>query len=333
MTVQLLLASFSALVIVNSLFFGGVLLLRSGDLIKNRILAFLLFGIALRTGKSILMLLLPNVPDSIPAIGLVGMGAVGPLAWFYSRAIVDAEFHWRDQYFLHFILSVVMGISLIYANDDVVFWLYFTTALQMAIYLVLTFRRIKTPKTYDDGQQRWLRILLAGLTVIWAVYSSQLYLHGLEVYLASTVVASITLFVLLFHAFNEHKIFSRSRKSIRSTRNDELSRRMVTVMEKDKLFKDCELTIGKLALALKTKPYVVSAILSEYHGKTFPEFISQYRIAEAQMLLHSRKHQAYSIEAIAFDCGFNTPSAFYTYFKKITKLTPAEYRSRKLEVV
>jgi AraC-like DNA-binding protein len=98
-------------------------------------------------------------------------------------------------------------------------------------------------------------------------------------------------------------------------------------MERDKLYKQNDLSLVKLGAILNVKPYVISNVLNEYQGKTFPEFINAYRIKEAQKLLQSEKHSIYSIEAIAFDCGFNTPSAFYSYFKKITKLTPSQYRA------
>lgn len=332
MTAKFLLASFSAIIILNSIFFGFVLLINSKGLLKNRLLGFLLFGIALRTGKSIILLIFPHVPDSIPAIGLVGMGAIGPLVLLYTQNLMDEKWKWKHEFTFHFIFSLVMGVSLLFATDQVVFWLYLFTAVQMAVYLGATANQVKKLSAGMELETyQWLRLLLISVSLIWCVYSVQLFYQGLFIYLTGTVIASLALFALLFQALRSNRIFIKTKRFARSLRNEELSKQIVALMEKDKLYKDSDLTLGKLATVLKTKPYIISGVLNEYHGKSFPEFINYYRIQEAQKLLESRQHHIYSIESIAFDCGFNTPSAFYTYFKKITKLTPSEYRASKTD--
>ncbi len=325
MQAHFILASLSGIIILNSFFFGAILLVNSGGLVKNRLLAFLLFGIAMRTGKSIIMLLFPEIPDSIPAIGLIGMGAIGPFLYFYCRHLLDDRLQWRNTNFLHLIFSVATGVVLPFASNNVVFWLYFLTAVQMAVYIGLSIRlRIKANATHES--LKWLTFLLIAVTIIWGVYAMQLYFHQLTAYLTGTVAASLVLFALLFFALRPNKIFSRTRSIIRSDKHEALSKQIMALMENEKLYKDSDLTLAKLGMLLKEKPYVISMVLNTYHGKSFPEFVNYYRINEAQQLLKSEKHNAYSIEAIAFDCGFNTPSAFYTHFKKLTKVTPSEFK-------
>jgi YesN/AraC family two-component response regulator len=145
-----------------------------------------------------------------------------------------------------------------------------------------------------------------------------------------TVMASVALFALLFKALQSNRIFVRTKRITQTEEGKELAKKVLMVMEKDVLYKDSQLTLPKLARQLNVKPYVLSAALNEYHKKSFPELVNEFRIKEAQKLLLSDQYQVYSIEAIAYDCGFNTPSAFYTYFKRLTKVTPAEYRDREL---
>jgi AraC-like DNA-binding protein len=59
---------------------------------------------------------------------------------------------------------------------------------------------------------------------------------------------------------------------------------------------------------------------------TFTDFINQYRIEQACVLLQQDK----SIGDVCFDCGFNNVPYFNKVFKKITKKTPSEFIKSKL---
>jgi AraC-like DNA-binding protein len=58
-------------------------------------------------------------------------------------------------------------------------------------------------------------------------------------------------------------------------------------------------------------------------GKTFIEFLNEYRIAHACKLL---AESSLSITDICFDSGFNNFSHFNKYFKRVTGKSPSEYR-------
>ncbi|MEE6187614.1 HTH-type transcriptional activator RhaS [Mycovorax composti] len=55
---------------------------------------------------------------------------------------------------------------------------------------------------------------------------------------------------------------------------------------------------------------------------TFSEFVNQYRIQRACILLHQDK----SIAEVCFECGFNHVTYFNKLFKKIMNLTPSEFK-------
>lgn len=60
--------------------------------------------------------------------------------------------------------------------------------------------------------------------------------------------------------------------------------------------------------------------------KTFHDFLIEIRISHAQrMLIEDRLATA---EAICFECGFNNRSIFFGHFKKITGVTPFEYKRK-----
>lgn len=59
---------------------------------------------------------------------------------------------------------------------------------------------------------------------------------------------------------------------------------------------------------------------------TFTEYLNNYRISQACYLL---KNSNQSIGEIAINCGYNSLRTFHRNFRKITEMTPNEYR--KLE--
>jgi AraC-like DNA-binding protein len=61
-------------------------------------------------------------------------------------------------------------------------------------------------------------------------------------------------------------------------------------------------------------------------GITFTDFLNQYRIQRACLLLQQDK----SISEISFDCGYNNVAYFNKVFKTILKKTPSEFKKEKM---
>lgn len=62
-------------------------------------------------------------------------------------------------------------------------------------------------------------------------------------------------------------------------------------------------------------------------NKTFYDFLIEIRISHACRLLVEDKMPT---EVICFECGFNNVSNFYRHFKKVTEMTPLDYKRRYL---
>ncbi|MEM9675301.1 MAG: AraC family transcriptional regulator [Cyclobacteriaceae bacterium] len=62
-------------------------------------------------------------------------------------------------------------------------------------------------------------------------------------------------------------------------------------------------------------------------NKTYFDFLTEIRINHACRALVEDK---LATEVICFECGFNNVSNFYRHFKKVTKLTPKDYKKKYL---
>lgn len=82
-----------------------------------------------------------------------------------------------------------------------------------------------------------------------------------------------------------------------------------------------------LAAAIRTnEKYLVRAVYLFADGKTLGQFIDSLRMEYAGLLL--QRHPEYTIDAIAYECGTSSRSAFYRLFRKYYGCAPCEYREK-----
>ncbi len=100
-----------------------------------------------------------------------------------------------------------------------------------------------------------------------------------------------------------------------------------SLMERDALYRDSGLTLGRLSSLSGISRNHISQVLSMHRGTTFYDFINAYRVREAKRLL-SDPGCGLSILEIAFEAGFNSKTTFYAAFKKLEGVNPADFRER-----
>ncbi|PLW77195.1 helix-turn-helix transcriptional regulator [Cohaesibacter celericrescens] len=93
---------------------------------------------------------------------------------------------------------------------------------------------------------------------------------------------------------------------------------------------DPNLTIEKLARQLRIPRHYLTQILSEQLGKNFYLYINDYRIDHVKGLIAAPNSQHMTLLDMAYKSGFNSKSTFNSVFKKITGLTPSQYKIQRL---
>jgi len=96
------------------------------------------------------------------------------------------------------------------------------------------------------------------------------------------------------------------------------------VMHKHHHFLDNSLNIEKLAKEINAPSQYLSQAINQYRQINFYELIASYRIEYAKEILLNQPEK--NILTVAMDAGFNAKSTFNKTFKKITGLTPSEYK-------
>ena len=124
----------------------------------------------------------------------------------------------------------------------------------------------------------------------------------------------------------EKKRYDRS--SLTGVDTERVHRRLLELVESEKVYRDSELNLKGLADRVSLTPHQLSQYLNERMGSDFRAFINAYRVAEAKDLLTRDPDR--NILSICYDVGFGSKSAFNSVFKKETGQTPREFRDAVL---
>jgi AraC-like DNA-binding protein len=103
------------------------------------------------------------------------------------------------------------------------------------------------------------------------------------------------------------------------------------LMETSKIYVNSELTLNQLADRLSITPHNLSEVINTRLQQNFFDFINAYRLEEAKKDLTDPAKRHLKILSIAYDAGFNSKATFNTIFKKVTQMTPSEYREKFLK--
>jgi AraC-like DNA-binding protein len=100
---------------------------------------------------------------------------------------------------------------------------------------------------------------------------------------------------------------------------------LLDYMEAEKPYRQRNITIQDLATQVQIPKHHLSQVINDRLGKNFYDFINQYRVAEAQLLLVDPRYRHLTNLAVAEEAGFNSKATFNAVFKKQTGQTPSEY--------
>jgi len=98
------------------------------------------------------------------------------------------------------------------------------------------------------------------------------------------------------------------------------------VMQSQQAYLRSDLTLPRLAKAIDCSVNHLSQVINSGFGMSFFDYVNQFRIEHAKVLLSKLNGQSDAVLNIAFTVGFNSNSAFYAAFKKCVGQTPAQYR-------
>jgi AraC-like DNA-binding protein len=196
---------------------------------------------------------------------------------------------------------------------------------------------------------KWLKFLLIAAITSYALISLLYaidYALGLMPYgvlqITGYIIASIYIIVLGFFGLRQGNLFSSTSVNLDLEKAVEMEyvkkpvekkdevfiKKLLDYMKQGKPFLDPELTISKLADDLIVSPEYLSEILNGRLNRNFFDFVNSYRVEEFKSRITDASSDNFSIIGVAWECGFNSKATFNRVFKRVSGMTPGEYKQK-----
>ncbi|AJY74225.1 response regulator transcription factor [Paenibacillus beijingensis] len=86
-----------------------------------------------------------------------------------------------------------------------------------------------------------------------------------------------------------------------------------------------DISLEEVAEYVHLNPFYLSKILKQQIGETFIDLVTRLRIEKAKALMAS---ESLSLKEVCFEVGYKDPNYFSRVFKRVTGITPSEYRGQ-----
>jgi AraC-like DNA-binding protein len=312
--------------------------------ISNYFLGALLLALSLRVGKSVLYYFNSGLLKVYLQIGLSACWFIGPFVFYYIKSekeqIKKLPLSWAWTIVSLSVIIVAVGLLLPYQQYPLIWNKYVVQLIytQWGIFLLLSSIEltdvVKKIGTLLKPFERWLLAVFIVNLIIFACYLWALLGHSGGVYISGAITFSFVLYVIVLILLYRRKnddLFSAGQTKYANKKLSEddaqlMLKRLERAMTEKNVFKNPNLKLNDLANEINVSAHQLSQLLNDNLGKGFTLFINEYRIEEACKILSATENL--TIEAISDEVGFNSKSTFFSSFKKLKGMTPAQYQQR-----
>ena len=307
----------------------------------NYFLGVLLLMLSIRIGKSVYLIFNEQHVRLYLQIGLSACFMIGVMLYSYLKASLypraSIPLLWKLHVFLLLLFIVGVGIWMPYERHPIFWSDYFIDFIYLVwgVYIVLAGFVIKkilkkhlSDRASCEASELWLMIVFSVNVLIYLGY----LVGRFQYYILGAILFSVVLYLVIFFLIskkNRAGIFmdlpeKYGARKIEEITVQKMQQKLDVLMVDQKLFANPKLKLLDVAMQMNVTPHQLSQLLNDNFRKSFALFVNEYRVEAAKDMLHTR-HEL-TLEGIGYEVGFSSKSTFYATFKKVSGMTPAQFK-------
>lgn len=351
---EILILVLLGMVVVQSLLFTIFLFYNAKRERKFRVLQLLTLIVAVHFSNLILGRIIPDYVGF--GLSWILLSTYGPLIYIYTRCFVKGitainYIHLLAPLYPLFLWCFTDKLHRESSSDQYFdFWVSLPIYGVFLVYLVLSTHMVYSAKEASINL-KWLKYIILSflfmivqhLTVLFVYSSGQGYL-GNVLYIVEIIYMLFFVSGMVFTAMSKPTIFVDVQKVLDSIPRppkyfytklsekeaDSILNRLDKLMAEEKPYLDSSQNLQSISQKLDVSKRYISQVINERLNKNFKEYINEYRINDAIVILNESEDDIRIFE-VMYDVGFNSKSSFNQAFKRCTGMTPTDYRESVLK--
>ncbi len=224
-------------------------------------------------------------------------------------------------------------------NADLLFFILVDLFLPL-VYLLLIGRLLWMK---DVVRQKWHRAIVAfpildlafavlGYSLLFGIVSFDHWSLALTFSIVQVVL--LGLLIMRFPVQTAGGLRTGLRYQSSQLSADEAGRilsRIDELVRSELLFKQADFSLAELSRRTGINQSYLSQSINSQLNLNFTDYINGFRVSLAKELLQQPAYNKYTVEAVAFEVGFNSKSSYYRAFRKHSGVTPAEFKRQHLK--
>ena len=244
----------------------------------------------------------------------------------------------EPQHYEHFFSSdQSLWFRILFGVSGIVSWaVYLTTS---ALTIKKHQKSIQNEFSTIDGYKKinWLLFIIISyiayciIVLLWGIFNI-VFTDTYSISLFNYSALLFFVYIFCFYGLKQQELFPKKTNNERyknpvlnNDKAEKIAKKVKMLFDAESIYLNPDLNMQMLSDKLKLPKHHVTEAINGYFGKNFFQFVNEYRIEAVKQLLTKNKNP-YSIEAIGYECGFNSKSTFFSVFKKFTGLTPEQYK-------
>lgn len=136
-----------------------------------------------------------------------------------------------------------------------------------------------------------------------------------------TILLSI-IYQSIAQLISSNEKYSNNRQP--QTLHNQILEKFKKLVKEDMIHLDPECKLGYVSNMIGVRSDQLSQVINTSYRKRFNDVINEYRIEYSKELMK----EDMTMLDISLESGFSSKSSFYTYFKRITGISPAQYKKK-----